>query len=280
MTTLTTAQARSLSEHVTDKVIVVFKNQVASLPDTAANSARRAAADPSVQSGVLSQLAQTHATGVKSIVLVNAVAATVSAGEAALLRANPAVSEVIPDLPIPVAANPPLIRQVTKASGTKPLPGTCAPKGQVQLDPEALLNIHAATQSGKGYSAQSLGYTGAGVKVAFIADGVDPDNPDFIRANGQPVFVDYQDFSGTGTNAPTDGGEAFLDSSSIAAQGRHVYNVAGYGAGLSTPCLIRIRGVAPGASLVGLNVFGSSNFAYNSARPLTTRSTYLPASAR
>ena len=100
--------------------------------------------------------------------------------------------------------------------------------------------------------------------MAFIADGVNPDNPDFIRANGQHVFVDYQDFSGTGTDAPTDGGEAFLDSSSIAAQGREVYNVAGYGAGLSTPCRIRILGVAPGASLVGLNVFGSANVAYNS----------------
>ena len=100
--------------------------------------------------------------------------------------------------------------------------------------------------------------------MAFIADGVDIDNPDFIRANGQHVFVDYQDFSGTGTNAPTDGGEAFLDASSIAAQGREVYNVAGYGVGLAPPCKIRILGVAPGASLVGLNVFGQADDAYNS----------------
>jgi hypothetical protein len=262
---LTPAQARSLSKNVTDKVIVLFRNQVASVPDTASNATRRTAAVKSVQSAVLSQLTQTHATSVKSFSLVNAVAATVSPGEAKLLAANPAVAKVVADLPIPVAANPPVVRSVKKpAAGIKPLPNACPPKGKVQLNPEALGNIHAASQSGKGDTAQALGYTGAGVKVAWIADGVDPNNPDFIRANGKHVFVDYQDFSGTGTDAATDGGEAFLDSSSIAAQGRHVYNVASYGAGLSTACDIRVLGVAPGASLVGLNVFGSANVAFNS----------------
>ena len=87
-----------------------------------------------------------------------------------------------------------------RAREIKPLPGAC-PAGQdaVQLDPEAVEAIHAATQSGKGDSAQALGYTGAGVKVAYIADGADPNNPDLIRANGQHVFVDNEDFSGTGT---------------------------------------------------------------------------------
>jgi subtilisin family serine protease len=259
---LTAAQAQALSRNVTDKVIVVFKDQVASLPDTAANSARRAATVKQVQQGVMSVLTATHATHVKSISLVNAVAATVSPGTARLLAANPAVAEVTPDLPIPVATSPAV--HATTAQGLTPLPGACAPKGKVQLDPEAIEAIHAATASGTGPSAQALGYTGAGVKVAWIADGVDPNNPDFIRANGQHVFVDYQDFSGTGTDAPTDGGEAFLDSSSIAAQGLHVYNVASYGEGLSVPCDIRILGVAPGASLVGLNVFGSANVAFNS----------------
>jgi hypothetical protein len=263
---LTAAQARALSTNVTDKVIVVFKNQFANLTDAPRDSAARTASVKSAQSGVLAQLSQTHALDVKSFSLVNAVSATVSAGEAKYLAANPAVREVIPDLPIPVAGGSPVAVAPTsaKAGGVKPLPGACTSGSTVQLNPEAIENIHAATQSGTGDSAQALGYTGAGVKVAFIADGLDIDNPDFIRANGTHVFVDYQDFSGTGTNAPTDGGEAFLDSSSIAAQGRHVYNVAGYGVGLSTPCKIRILGVAPGASLVGLNVFGSSNFAYNS----------------
>jgi hypothetical protein len=259
---LTPSQARALSRDVTDKVIVVLKNQVTSLPDTVANSTRRAATVKQLQAGVRSVLAATHASHVKSISLVNAVAATVSPGTARLLAANPAVAEVTPDLPVPVATAPAV--HSGAAQGLTPLPGACAPKGQVQLNPQAIEAIHAATASGKGPSAQALGYTGAGVKVAWIADGVNPNNPDFIRANGQHVFVDYQDFSGTGTKAPTDGGEAFLDSSSIAAQGRHVYNVASYGVGLSVPCKIRILGVAPGASLVGLNVFGSADVAFNS----------------
>jgi subtilisin family serine protease len=263
---LTAAQAKALSTNVTDKVIVVFKNQFADLTDTPSGTAVRSAAVRSAQSNVLSQLSQTHALKVKSFSLINAVSATVSPGEAKYLAANPEISEVVPDLPIPVAGGDSpvtIAHSAAKADGIKPLPGACTTGKTGQLNPEAIENIHAATQSGKGDAAQALGYTGAGVKVAFIADGVNPDNPDFIRANGQHVFVDYEDFSGTGTNAPTDGGEAFLDSSSIAAQGRQVYNVASY-AGLSTACRIRILGVAPGASLVGLNVFGSAPDAYDS----------------
>jgi subtilisin family serine protease len=264
---LTPAQAKALSRNVTDKVIIVLRNQLPGLPDTPANSARRSAAAISLQSPVLADLSATHALNVKSITLVNAVAATVSPGEAKRLAGNPAVAEVTKDLPIPVASSLPTIRPAKgakPAAGIKPLPNACpSSKNGVQLDPEAIENIHAAEQSGKT-SAQGLGYTGAGVKVAYIADGADPNNPDFIRANGKHVFVDNEDFSGTGTSAPTGGGEAFLDASSIAAQGREVYNIAGYGVGLNRPCKIRILGVAPGASLVGLNVFGSSNVAFNS----------------
>ena len=264
---LTAAQAAALSTNVTDKVIVVFKNQFTGVADTPSNAAVRAADVKSIQSGVMAQLSQTHAANVKTFSLINAVSATVSPGEAKYLAGNPAVSEVVPDLPIPLQASDSpvtIAHSAAKATGVKPLPGACTTGKTVQLNPEAIENIHAATQSGTGNAAQALGYTGAGVKVAFIADGVNINNPDFIRANGQHVFVDYQDFSGAGTNAPTFGGEAFLDSSSIAAQGREVYNVAGYGIGLSTACKIRILGVSPGASLVGLNVFGQAEDAYNS----------------
>src|SRR5579859_4412146 len=100
--TVTSAQAAALSRDVTDKVIVVFKNQLASLPDTPADSMSRAGAVGQLQQGVLAELKATHSRDVRSISLVNAVAATVSAGTAKLIAANPAVAEVVSDLPIPV----------------------------------------------------------------------------------------------------------------------------------------------------------------------------------
>jgi hypothetical protein len=273
---LTASQARALSTDVSDKVIVVFKNQLPGTPETRRDEAARNAAVAGIQSPVVRELSETRAQNVKRFQLINAVSATVSPGEAARLSANPDVAEVVKDEPIPVA-NSSSVTTVGRgnvasgagssgggSSGAGVLPGVCPPAGQVQLDPQAIETIHAASQSGTGDNAQALGYTGAGVTVGFIADGLDVKDPDFIRADGKKVFVDYQDFSGTGTKAPTDGAEAFLDASSIAAQGLHTYNVQNYGEGLPASCEIRVLGVAPGANLVGLNVFGSSNLAFNS----------------
>ncbi|HXL91822.1 MAG TPA: S8 family serine peptidase [Streptosporangiaceae bacterium] len=257
-TTGAAASPAARSADATDKVIVVLRDQAASLPDTAADARMRTADVAALQDNVLAQLAQTHARDVHRITLINAVAATVSPAESARLAASPDVAEVIPDLPVQLAPAPLAVTQPEAASqpaagSLRPLPGACAPDGQVQLDPEALDVIHAASAGGD--SAQALGYTGAGVKVAILADGIDPDNPDFIRPNGSHVIVGDKDFTGGGTSASTYGGEAFQDAASIAAQGRVVYNLAAFGPHkLSVPCRIRILGVAPGADVVDLEV--------------------------
>ena len=171
---------------------------------------------------------------------------------------------MVPDQVIQLAS--PQTGGTSSASlGVSPLPGACAPNGKVQLDPQALQAMSVDSDSPNANTARSLGATGASVTVGFIADGLDINNQDFIRANGQHVFVDYKDFSGQGTSTPTGGGEAFLDASSIAAQGLHTYDVSHYSAlPLNRPCNIRIAGVAPGASLVGLSIFGAEHAGFNS----------------
>ncbi len=92
---LSAAQAASLSKNPTDHVIIVFKNQETSIPDTRPDAARRASADATVQAPVLHELSQVHAGKVAPGQLVNAVSATVSPAEAARLAANPAVAQVV-----------------------------------------------------------------------------------------------------------------------------------------------------------------------------------------
>ena len=74
--------------------------------------------------------------------------------------------------------------------------------------------------------------------------------------------------------APTNGGEAFLDANTIAGQGTHIYNLNGFAQqGYPNGCDVRIEGVAPGASLVGLDIFsGDPSHAY-----VTTNSTIAEA---
>jgi hypothetical protein len=248
---MTPALAAQLSQGANHSVIVIMRNRL---------SGADAAND---QAPVMGELRQVNAARVKAFRMVNSLAAQVSDGELQRLKANPAVAEVIPDVVIhrrPTAAA--IAARKQKGPPTSlPLnviPGACGSNGKVQLDPEGLQTTNTDSDDPQAKTARSLGFTGAGVKVAYIADGIDTQNVNFIRANGRSVFVDYQDFSGDGPGQPTAGGEAFIDSNAIAGQGIHVYNVSGFTAEPDpAACRVRIEGMAPGVSLVGLDVFGS-----------------------
>ncbi|MDQ1681573.1 MAG: hypothetical protein QOH99_114, partial [Frankiaceae bacterium] len=203
---------------------------------------------------------------------LNAFAATVSDGERSQLKGDPAVKAVVPDqvVRLPSFANTGVAGgaqgSATAPNGTPPA-GTCpTDPAKPLLEPEALQTTHTAFDDPSTPQAQSIA-TGKDVKVAFFADGLDIDNPDFIRPDGSHVFIDYQDFSGDGLAAPTGAAEAFGDASSIAAQGRQVYDISQFvnpAHPLPANCNITVRGVAPDAALIGIKVFGNSNSSFNS----------------
>jgi hypothetical protein len=260
------ASASAVSHGPAQSVIVLFKNQDRAQPATRSGVGARRRTLAGIQGPVLQKLANGNARDVHSYTTLNAVSATVSPAQVSSLRSDPAVAEVVPNSVVHLA--PPTTGAAGSASGTgtPPLPGACAPAGKVQLEPEALRTMSVDSDNPNAKTARSLGITGSGVTVGWIADSLDPNNRDFIRPNGKHVFVDFKDFSGFGTSAPTSGAEAFGDASSIAAQGREVYDVSHYSAlPLNRPCNIRIEGVAPGANLVGLVAFGASEVAPDSS---------------
>jgi hypothetical protein len=235
-------RASAQGQAATQSVIVVFNNQDSAAPATRADIATRRSSFQSTQAPVVAQMQAAGATGIQTYSLIDAVSATVPSGEVATLQANPAVQSVVPNQLVPITSptstagtatatpNPTgpgadvLARRAARTvrahsvrphetAGTGALCSSSA--SDPQLNPEALSLIHANSQVPGAQTAASLGFTGAGVKVAFIADGLDIDNPDFIRANGQHVFIDYKDFTGEGTNTVTGGEEAFGDAGSL-----------------------------------------------------------------
>jgi hypothetical protein len=266
---LSDAEAARLSQNADQHVIVIMKSQ------HGAAEADRLGTMAAEQAPLLNELRQMRAANIKSFRLMNAFSATVSKDYVTRLQNHPAVAQIVPDVVIqlrrPAApASTPVASSPTTSLTPHVIPGACGANGQVLLDPEGLALTFTDSDNPLIPTARSLGFTGKGVKVAWIADGVDPNNINFIRADGSSAFADYQDFSGDGPNAQTTGGEAFLDANTIAGQGIHVYNVQNFGAQPDpSACNIRIEGVAPGASVVGLKVFSFSSF--------TTESNFLQA---
>jgi len=276
---MTRAQLQQIAQSEQHKVIVILKDQLPNLPPNREAMDARAQSIAASQSSLIARLQQTRARSVHSFSMINAFATSVSAAEEAQLKAHPLVQAVVPDRVIRMQPRP----QATAAAAVGAASGGASSSSSAglcnTLEPQALQLTNTAFLDPSQPQAQGVrdGHgqpvTGKGVKVAFIADGVDPNDPGFIRPDGSHVFIDYQDFSGDPAGTPTAGGEAFGDASSIAAQDEPngkplLYDISKFvnaAHPLPSPCNIRIRGMAPGASLVGLKVFSNLNYTTNSA---------------
>ena len=273
---LAPGRARTLSANADQRVIVLLRQHGGDRQLFAADRAP-----------VVAQLRQLHAPRLVTYQTVNAVATTVSSAEADNLRRDPAVLAVDPDAvikgPSPgtnllprsmrAAAHPgSQARSSVKAavSGS----AVCGTASAPLLEPQALhlMNVDSRKNASSPVtsgpkSAHSLGYTGAGVNIAVFPDGMDPNLPDFQR-NGKSAVTDYRDFSGEGTGAPTGGEEAFGDVSSLVAQGNTTYNLdqeinPAFRTNGGT-CDVKVLGVAPGADVDVMKVFGSNNSSFTS----------------
>ncbi|REH17910.1 subtilase family protein [Kutzneria buriramensis] len=209
------------------------------------------------QTGIVGALRASGATGIQQFSTVSAVAAHADAAEVARLQVDPQVAAVVPDRMIPLPHQP-SAATVNARSGTNPAASLCpSDPSRPLLEPEALSLTGTASTDPSRPTAQRIA-TGKGVKAAFLAGGMDVDNPEFVRPDGSHVIFDYQDFSGDGTQDQTGGAEPFGDASALAAQGSRVYDFATAlpHAGLPTGCTFRIRGFAPDISLAAIKVFG------------------------
>jgi hypothetical protein len=249
-----------------ESVIVILRNQLTTIPPTRAHIGARRSQATGDQNSVLSRLIKhggRKPTKVVHYSAANALSLTVTPAQAAALAADPSVASVVPNVKIsvPAVTSTPVAAQAkAKANATvvpTPAAGACpTDPSKPLLEPEALTDTNTASDDPSAKTAQQL-TDGSGVKVAYIADGINPDNPDFIRANGQHVIVDYKAFSADGPNPADGGAEAYGDASSIAAQGLVSHDLSTFvnpAYALPTGCNIRILGMAPGASIVALKI--------------------------
>src|SRR5579859_4838388 len=272
---LTADQVTALAAQADQPSFIIFKNQHAEAPAAGATLNQRRQAVEADQAPVKGELAQLRAPRVRSFHIINAVSATISKAEAERLAADPSIQAVVPDLPRRIVQRGDAATtgaapdaQATAATGF-PVSSdqvVCPADPSVPLlEPEALQVMHVENQAGDTRPAAHDLADGSGVKVALIADGVDIKNSDLMR-NGQSIVFDYQNFSGL-DDTPTDGRESFLDAGSIAAQGNTAYDLSAFvnpAHPLPPGCNIRIKGVAPGASLAIMNVSGGNAGFFNS----------------
>jgi hypothetical protein len=255
---LSASQVKARSSGKRERVVVVFKDQLTSLPANRAHRHAREAAAASMQAPLVAQLKQVGATHITNLSLVNAVAASMPASEARALSHTPGVKDVVPDAAV-------IIGQGGK-DDTKTVPASRVRKSAIParasdgqqlcnssaskplVEPEALTSIHA-TQANKIA-------TGKGVIVGNVDANSLAGNLNMIRPNGQHVIIDAPN-----PNENTYNDEFNGDVSTMAAQGTVTYTYASQlpFSHIPAKCTFRIVGDAPGASLLSTGSFKDTN---------------------
>src|SRR3984957_17824497 len=262
---LSTSQVKSLSSGQQERMVVVFDDQLTSLPATKAHRQARQAAATALQAPLVAQLKQVGATSITTLSLINAVAAAMPAAEAQALSHAQGVKEVVPDGTIIIGDATSTTPAVSAPGGGKrPAPASAAegqqlcstPSGAPLVEPEALTSIHDASSNPNAADEASAVATGQGVIVGNVDANSLAGNPNLIRPDGQPVVID----------APNPAENAFSDEfngdvSTIAAQGTVTYTYASQlpYSNLPASCSFRIVGDATGASLLSTGSFSDTN---------------------
>jgi hypothetical protein len=241
-------------------VIVVLRKQHASL-NLRTQATQRTAAAHADQRSIVSSIKASGGTEVTQLVAPNAVAAHVTAAEVGRLSHDPAVAEIVPDVPVrmqpPGSAQAPLTNTNTAPAPRRPAAATATkcpfnPAGPSKplQEPEAAADVHASDGNPSAPGMANSIATGQGVIVANDGMNQLAGNPNFTRANGTHVIIDAPNYKADDGNA-----ESYGDASSIAAQGTVIYQYSKALPYSKVPagCSFYIKGVAPGASLVDLS---------------------------
>jgi hypothetical protein len=263
--TLSPSQVKANSSGKQEAMVVVFDDQLASLPASSAHRSARQATATSMQAPLVAQLKQVGATKITALSLLNAVAATMPAAEAQALSNTPGVKEVVPDGTIIIGDATSTTPTVSSSQvGKSAIPATAADGQQLcntspskpLVEPEALTSIHDASSiPNDPFEASSIA-TGQGVIVGNVDADTLAGNPNMIRPNGQPVIIDAPDPT---ENVFSD--EFNGDVSTIGAQGTVTYTYASQLPFSNIPanCSFRIVGDATGASILTTGFFTDTN---------------------
>jgi len=255
---LSPSQVKARSSGKRERMVVVFDDQLTSLPANRAHRRAREATAASMQAPLVAQLKQVRATHITALSLVNAVAATMPAAEAQALSHTRGVKSVVPDVTVIIGDGGKYNTKTVAASQVRKsaIPARAADgqqlcnasNGKPLVEPAALTSIHA-TQAAKIA-------TGRGVIIGNFDANSLAGNVNMIRPNGQHVIID----------APNPNENVFSDEfngdvSTMAAQGTVTYTYASQLRFSNIPanCSFRIVGDAPGASILSTGQFTDSN---------------------